>query len=138
MSQDKPVAAQKPIAYIYKIYSAFDEDTPVWTFDPDGREVLETKPLYDHAAPCARCAELEQDLLTAYRKVGTDQAKIAKAEKDAAYRLDTLKEVREALGVANVTPNGPINDTIWYSNCETLFDFMDAAIAKARQKGIES
>ena len=55
-----------------------------------------------------------------------------KAEKDAAYRLDTLKEVRETLEVANVTPNGPINDTIWYSNCETLFDFMDAAIAKER------
>ena len=55
-----------------------------------------------------------------------------KAEKDAAYRLDTLKEVRETLEVANVTPNGPINDTIWYSDCETLFDFMDAAIARER------
>ena len=60
------------------------------------------------------------------------RARCEKAEKDAAYRLDTLKEVRETLEVANVTPNGPINDTIWYSNCETLFDFMDAAIAKER------
>ena len=60
------------------------------------------------------------------------RARCEKAEKDAAYRLDTLKEVRETLEVANVSPNGPINDTIWYSNCETLFDFMDAAIAKER------
>jgi len=61
------------------------------------------------------------------------RARCEKAEKDAAYRLDTLKEVRETLEVANVTPDGPINDTIWYSNCETLFDFMDAAIAKERR-----
>ena len=73
-------------------------------------------------------------LSTRLRSVIADlRARCEDAEKDAAYRLDTLKEVRETLEVANVTPDGPINDTIWYSNCETLFDFMDAAVAKERK-----
>ena len=58
--------------------------------------------------------------------------RLEKAEKDAAFWLDALKEVRKTLEIASVTPNGPINDTIWYSNCETLFDFMDAEIERER------
>lgn len=44
--------------------------------------------------------------------------------------LDALTEIREALRVANETPNGPITDTIWMpGRPETLFDAFDAAIA---------
>jgi hypothetical protein len=47
--------------------------------------------------------------------------------------LEALIQARHALQLANDTPNGPINDTIWMPHIpETLFDFMDSAIAKAR------
>ena len=42
-----------------------------------------------------------------------------------------MKAARQSLQVANDTKNGPINDTIWHGEAETLFDFMDYAIAKA-------
>ena len=46
--------------------------------------------------------------------------------------LATLIEARSALQFANDSPNGGINDTIWMMDRpETLFDFLDAAIAKA-------
>lgn len=46
--------------------------------------------------------------------------------------LAALIEARHALQFANDTPNGPIVDTIWMMHRpETLFDFMDAMIAKA-------
>jgi hypothetical protein len=44
--------------------------------------------------------------------------------------LAALKASRETLEQANKT-GGPITDTIWHGPCETLFDFMDAAITKA-------
>lgn len=47
--------------------------------------------------------------------------------------LATLIESREALQLANDKPNGPIQDTIWMAHRpETLFDYMDAAIEKAK------
>ena len=49
--------------------------------------------------------------------------------------LEALKESRQALQFANDSPNGGINDTIWMMHKpETLFDFMDAAIAAAEVK----
>ena len=45
--------------------------------------------------------------------------------------LDALKAARQSLEVANDEPGGPIRDTIWHGPAETLFDFIDAAIAKA-------
>ena len=48
-----------------------------------------------------------------------------------AELLADMKAARQSLQVANDTPNGPINDTIWHGPAETLFDFMDHAIAKA-------
>lgn len=46
--------------------------------------------------------------------------------------LETLIQARQVLQFANETPNGPIRDTIWMMHGpETLFDFLDAAIAKA-------
>lgn len=44
--------------------------------------------------------------------------------------LEALKLARKSLQVANDTTDGPIRDTIWHGPAETLFDFMDAAIAK--------
>jgi len=47
--------------------------------------------------------------------------------------LAALIEARHVLQLANDTPNGPIVDTIWMMHRpETLFDFIDSMIAKAR------
>lgn len=46
--------------------------------------------------------------------------------------LAALKRSRLALDRANnQMPSGPICDTIWFGDAETLFDYMDAAIIKA-------
>lgn len=48
--------------------------------------------------------------------------------------LAALIESRHALQFAKDNPNGGISDTIWMMHGpETLFDFMDAAIAKAKE-----
>lgn len=61
-----------------------------------------------------------------------DAQRIAKLTAERDELLAALREAREALRVANETPNGPITDTIWMMDRpETLFDFIDAAIAKA-------
>lgn len=55
--------------------------------------------------------------------------------------LQVLKNVQAALQHANELPNGPINDTIWYSDHETLFDYIAAAIdvhSNDSQAGAES
>ena len=98
MSQDKPVAAQEPVAYYYKINSPFSGEE-VWTFEPGKRTIIETKPLYDHAAPCARCAELEGDHLNSEyirgRNAGIKelQAKIT----EQAAEIERLKLVMEEM-----------------------------------------
>ena len=55
-----------------------------------------------------------------YRNLEAENAslreRLEKAETDAAFWLDALKEVRKTLEIASVTPNVPINNTIWYSN----------------------
>lgn len=58
-------------------------------------------------------------------------------ERDAL--LAAIKAAREALQFANESPGGPIRDTIRMMHTpETLFDFMDAAIAQAESpKGAE-
>ena len=54
-----------------------------------------------------------------------------KAQRDAL--LGKVIEARQALQFANDTPCGPINDTIWMMHGpETLFDFLDAAIASVK------
>lgn len=46
--------------------------------------------------------------------------------------LAALIEARHALQFANDSPGGPIVDTIWIMHSPgTIFDFLDAAIAKA-------
>ena len=57
------------------------------------------------------------------------RADVAGLREDALRLRATLINVRLVLQVANTTPNGPICDTIWYSNNETLFDYIDAALA---------
>lgn len=44
---------------------------------------------------------------------------------------EALSLVREALQLANDTPNGGITDTIWMPHApQTLFDFIDEALAQ--------
>jgi hypothetical protein len=42
---------------------------------------------------------------------------------------EALRNVRACLGFENEKRNGPINDTIWYSGTETLFDYIDKTLA---------
>ena len=61
------------------------------------------------------------------------QAEIESFRKDARKLLITLKEARSALETANDC--GIINDTIWmHGRPETLFDYLDAAIAAEGEK----
>lgn len=46
--------------------------------------------------------------------------------------LTVIVNARNALESANEMANGPICDTIWYGPGETLFDYMDAAIASVK------
>lgn len=48
--------------------------------------------------------------------------------------LEALKETLQTLDDENAKPGGAIADTIWYSEHETLFDFIEAAIAKAKEQ----
>lgn len=58
-----------------------------------------------------------------------NNAELPCGKKDADL-LQVLREVRNALQFANDTPNGGINGTIWMMHSpETLFDYIDAAIA---------
>ena len=41
---------------------------------------------------------------------------------------DALLSVRKTLTEANEEPGGPINDTIWFSATETLFDYIDNTV----------
>lgn len=74
-----------------------------------------------------------------YDLFADDRPKLLEAEtriyhlcKQRDELLAALKEAREALQFANDRPNGGISDTLWMMHRpETLFDFMDSAIAKA-------
>lgn len=78
-------------------------------------------------------------LLTSYHaNIGTQadfivaETALEAAEARAGRLAAVLKESREALQFANDSPNSPISDTIWMMHRpETLFDFMDAALADA-------
>lgn len=55
---------------------------------------------------------------------------------DAARLRKVLIDVRNALQLANDTPNGGISDTLWMPDQpETVFDFIDAAMAAAPKGG---
>ena len=55
---------------------------------------------------------------------------VADADRDATLRqaADALLSVRQCLTEANEQPGGPINDTIWFSAAETLFDYIDSTV----------
>lgn len=66
-------------------------------------------------------------------KVEAQLAAVLVDQREVSDKLEkTLEESRMALESANAWPDGggPIVDTIWYTATETLFDFMDAAIAE--------
>ena len=80
-----------------------------------------------HAFHIANLIEQETDA----QVVGLYYAEKLEAEIDALKaeneRLkETLKRSLSTLKESNIS--GIIKDTIWYSDCETLFDFMQARI----------
>lgn len=80
-------------------------------------------------------AEIAEEL--AWRDIQIDQlqAALSATVEQRDSLLEALKESLRALQIADETRNGPINDTIWMPvGPETLFDFMDAAIAAVEQQ----
>lgn len=60
--------------------------------------------------------------------------RIAELTEQRDELLAAVKDAREALQFANDSPGGGISDTIWMMHRpETLFDFLDEAIAKAEK-----
>ena len=58
---------------------------------------------------------------------------IERLRKERDELLAALVNSRDALQLASEEMvDGPIVDTIWYGPAETLFDYMDAAIAKVK------
>lgn len=71
--------------------------------------------------------------------IGTMKAALA-AQAPLVERIKeleaVLREARETLQFANDSPGGPISDTIWMMHRpETLFDFLDAALAMGGRDG---
>jgi len=54
-------------------------------------------------------------------------------ERENAALRKALKESRECLGRLNEIRNGGINDTLWFSTSQTLFDYMDAALKEPQK-----
>jgi hypothetical protein len=75
-------------------------------------------------------AELNTDSNAAYI-VAACNAVPALLDENKALR-EALVATRHVLEAANTQPDGPICDTIWYSGCETLFDFIDVALTKGQ------
>lgn len=60
-------------------------------------------------------------------------AEITRLRAEAEALRNALQDVREALHLENEKLRGPICDTIWMPHgAETLFDFLDAAIAATK------
>jgi len=108
MSQDKPVAAQEPIAQYYI------NSQELLLVNPLPREaVARTIPLYDHAAPCARCAELvpvEKEDANNYCRIlsllGMEE------EGDPIHEIERLLALHEGMVCADC------NNTGWLENRE--------------------
>lgn len=90
--------------------------------------------------PCPKKYALRECVaaLTAERDALRDQVHAEQRRaldfRDERDRLrEALVNARATLERANTTPNGPIRDTIWHGDCETLFDYMDAHIDAARE-----
>lgn len=80
-----------------------------------------------------RCAGISNELLETSPDLATAfmSAENARLMQKNNELLFALKRARTTLEHENNKQPGAIRDTIWYSSCETLFDFMDSAIADA-------
>jgi len=67
--------------------------------------------------------------MSAYGKEVHERQASIKQQRDEL--LAALKAARATLARENENNPSPICDTIWHTSTETLFNFMDAAIAKA-------
>lgn len=83
-------------------------------------------------------AEINLSQMRAYaRKLRAALAsRPAEADDEAARLRKVLVDVRQALQFANDSPNGGISDTLWMMHSpETVFDFIDAALAEQYRQG---
>lgn len=77
------------------------------------------------------CEGISTEALERSDVIASMQGERRRLETQRDDLLAALKAARQSLEVANDEPGGPIRDTIWHGPAETLFDFIDAAIAKA-------
>lgn len=85
------------------------------------------------------CAGLDTEFIEQTNMLGLEKSYSAQCQANADIwqqrneLLTVLKETKKALETANFSQPSPITDTLWMTKSETLFDFIDAAIAKAEQ-----
>lgn len=82
--------------------------------------------------PANLMRRLEEGIPSQYAYTAGDFERL-RAEAEALRKA--LQDVREALRLENDKVRGPICDTIWMpQGAETLFDFLDAAIAATKEQ----
>jgi hypothetical protein len=71
----------------------------------------------------------QSDISTLEQESRQMRARMERLESERNAAFAALVNSRNALESANEMGDGPIIDTIWYGPAETLFDYMDSAIA---------
>jgi len=83
-----------------------------------------------HIAQICSPRHIQSVLEDAQQTIACLQAKLDQSEARVRELKATIVDIRESLELANNMPNGPISDTIWHTEYETLFDYIDAALNK--------
>jgi len=103
MSQDKPVAAQEPIFWACyakkKLVEVTNNTEYVHTFKCNFPLTHRIVPLYDHAVPCARCAELGKTVIEQGGNISKLEATIIQCGVEASELQAKITEQAEELRI---------------------------------------
>lgn len=134
---------------LYKSKDDVDEYISTMSCTP-GREHYSAREVYIYLHPtpdAGRVAELEQKLsdqrrisvelndqcVEYCRRIAALESQLTESREREGRMREALRLSRYCLQQANEIKNGPIRDTIWFSPHETLFDYMDSAIAAEKE-----
>lgn len=90
-------------------------------------------PLDVEVTICAASAAINMARIAIRHARQSHREALAKHRAALEECVGDLQAIKATLERENTKPNGPINDTIWHTHHETLFDFVDAAITHANQ-----